>query len=121
MSGGEEHVRPARTRLIFGVIRGRLLLFLPLATVSWRGHSRRKSSSLVEVDSYSLRVTNKGALFSKHVEIPSEELEELQLEENKGEYCLAAVSDKQLVRFGAGLSRPELEWIRDVALKALTA
>ena len=111
---------PAEARLIFGAFLGIFFIFLPLATAIGAAVSRLKSGSLVEVDSYSLRVTSKGALFSKHAEIPSQELEELQLEENKGEYCLAAVSDKQLVRFGAGLSRVELEWIRDVTLKALT-
>jgi len=112
---------PAETRLLFGAFLGIFFIFLPLATAIGAAVSRLKRTTLVEVDSYSLRVTNQGALFRKHVEIPSGELEELQLEEIQGRYCLAAVSDKLLARFGDGLSRPELEWIRDVALKALTA
>ena len=112
---------PPAVKLLFGGFLGVFFIFLPLATAIGSVLSQRKRSSLVEVDSYSLRVTNQGLLSSKHIEIPSEELEELQLEENKGEYCLAAVSDKQLVRFGAGLSRVELVWICEVILKALVA
>ncbi|MGD0092651.1 MAG: hypothetical protein ABSE73_22290 [Planctomycetota bacterium] len=98
-----------------------IVFIMSLALTIVHAVLRLKRRAVVEVDSYSLRVTLQGAFFSKHVEIPGEELEELLFEKHQGEYCLTAMSKKWSVRFGQGLPRPELEWIRAVALKALAA
>lgn len=112
---------PTEVKLIFGVFVGGIFMLLPLASTIGMAVARLKRRCQVEADSYSLRVTMQGAVSSKSFEVPSKELEELRIEENRGEYCLAAVSDKQTVRFAEGLPRAELEWIRDVMLKALAA
>jgi hypothetical protein len=74
----------------------------------------------VSADPNSLRLATKNVLLRNTKEIASADLEELRLVKHFGLYNLTARSRKKILRFGYGLSREELEWIRTVLLKALT-
>jgi hypothetical protein len=67
-----------------------------------------------------LRITQPGLLKLRVDGIPISELEEIRIE-GEGKWCrLAALSDRQTVRFGQGLPREELVWIQTVLQKALS-
>ena len=97
-----------------------LLIWLPLLIILGALLLQVRRKVTVSAAPAGLRLTTKNILFSKTEEIAGKDLEELRLENQSGKYNLAALSGKKILRFGAGLSREELEWIRQVLLKALT-
>jgi hypothetical protein len=74
----------------------------------------------IEASPEGLAVTRREVLLKRRNFIASGELEELRLEEVEWK-VLAAISDKQVLRFGEGLSQDELVWIHDSLLNALVA
>jgi hypothetical protein len=74
----------------------------------------------IEASADGLAVTRRDVLLKRRNFISAGELEELRFEELEWK-VLAAISDKQVVRFGEGLSHDELVWIHDSLLNALAA
>jgi hypothetical protein len=108
---------------VIAVILG-IFVLVPLLGVLISTFSNRGCT--VEASPDGLRMTSKGAFFNRTRVISSDDLEELRVKSSTPRNasaigpCLEAVSDKQFARFGNGLPREELEWIRAVILKAVT-
>jgi hypothetical protein len=95
---------------------GLLELLIVLGAILRQAHQK----ITVSADPDHLCLTTKIFLLNKTEEIAGKDLAELRLENHAGQNNLAALSSKKILRFGYGLPREELEWIRQVLLKALT-
>jgi len=101
-----------------------VLAFLLWIKMAW-GYSAE-----LAVTSESLRVRNRYLLWGQAVEFPAAELEEIVLHDQEAGTCLSAGSsnlvlvarsDRGAIRFGYGLSKEELEWLRRLIIQKLAS
>jgi len=132
---------PTHVKWLFGFFFGVLFVLLPLLSILGAVLAKVRRKIPVAADPSVLRLATQQLLLTKTEEIAGADLEELRLETSSGQielssalaslrpakagepggpYVLAALSNKKILRFGEGLPREELEWIRQVLLKALT-
>jgi hypothetical protein len=109
---------PAVSKTFAGIAA--LVILLPVAVTFRSVWLYARYGCEVVANAKRLRVMQPSLLKLKVDEIPCSELEELRIE-GEGKWCrLAALSDKETVRFGQGLPREELVWIQTVLQKALS-
>jgi hypothetical protein len=132
---GEEKM-PTGVKMVFVAFLGVFFILLPLL-VTWGGAlSSARTRTQVEVSPGQLRVSRTGLIRTKTAAIPTDELEELDLVSKSatrsssrkmaeafsaGHELIEARSDQESVRFGQGLSRSELEWMKAVIQGVVTA
>ena len=114
-----------------GRVELRLVGIVPLAVafLLWIKMAWGYSAELA-VTPGSFRVRNRYLLWAQAVEFPAAELEEILLHDMEAGPCLAAGcsnlllvarSDRGAVRFGYGLSKEELEWLRRLIIQKLAS
>ncbi|HYF48010.1 MAG TPA: hypothetical protein VEJ63_01290 [Planctomycetota bacterium] len=96
------------------VVIGLVLISLQVAVAT-------KTRWQVTADPQGLRVTTMGVVRSSTDEMSADKLEELRVHYSGTQTSLLAISDQKTIRFGAGLSSAELEWMRALIMKALSA
>jgi hypothetical protein len=111
---------PVGVKLFFGLFIGGIFMVLPVGTGAFQLLSQLKRSAVVEADPTLFRVTTQGLLRARTVEMRTAELEELRLDGRRGAFALAAISDRQIARFGEGLSHEEQEYLRGEIQAAIT-
>jgi hypothetical protein len=125
---------PSEMKLVLALVLGVFCVLAPLF-FTWAGSIRSaRARTQVEVSPDVLRVRMQGLFREQVTEIPTSELEELQIIHQtgavssrgqisfpRGSEVILARSDRTSVTFGVGLSRPELEWIKAVIENVVTA
>ena len=111
------------TQLAFSGFIGFFFVFLPIAAGLTPLFIHMTKRWEIEADPIKLRVVTRGLIFSRTDEIQCDHLEELKFSESRAnkDPGLKALSDNKTVEFGAGYPYSELDWIRRVILKAISA
>jgi hypothetical protein len=110
-------------KYIFGGFIGIFFVLLPISVAVLPIFTQMTQRWEVEADPIRLRVTTRGMLTRKTEEIQCDDLEELNYTNIKAnqDTALRALSDEKTILFGAGYNYAELDWIRRVILKAISA